>query len=187
MRLPRDIALQTLNQQDNFHPRFDAVSRLYNYTLVLAHPAQPLMRQRAWHIRQRVDPEALRGAAGLLTGTHDFAALGNPPQGENTVRTVLQSAWHFGTDDYTGAAIGRYTIEANAFLKHMVRRVVGMLVFVGQGRMSVLAFAEALAAKQIPAIALAPPQGLVLAHVTYQQPTHDDLRPLEDGGTDDDE
>lgn len=163
--LPEDIALQTLERCEGFHPRFDAVSRLYNYTLLLADQPQPLLRHRTWHLRRALDRAAMDEAAGLLIGKHDFAALGKPPQGENTVRTVLVSEWQIAPLDF--GVLWTYTVEADAFLQHMVRRIVGALVVIGQGRMSVEAFGAALQAKRLLKVALAPSQGLVLAQVKY--------------------
>jgi tRNA pseudouridine38-40 synthase len=167
--LPEDIALQTIERCQKFHPRFDAVSRLYKYTLLLASQPQPLLRHRAWHIRKALDLAAMTEAAALLVGQHDFAALGKPPQGENTVRTVYSSEWQAAPHDY--GALWTYTVEADAFLQHMVRRIVGALVIIGQGRMSVETFAAVLQAKRLLKVALAPPHGLVLARVKYQDHT----------------
>jgi tRNA pseudouridine38-40 synthase len=164
--LPDDIALQDIRQHEGFHPRFDAVARIYRYTLVQAPQRQPLMRHRAWHIFGDLDVGSVREACVLLVGVHDFAAFGHAPQGDNTVREVLRSEWE--TDDTHTSVLHVYHIEANAFLQHMVRRIVGVLVEVGRGRLSLDAFRKALTSgAMVNGVTLAPPHGLVLESVRY--------------------
>ncbi|MEP7294454.1 MAG: tRNA pseudouridine(38-40) synthase TruA [Chloroflexota bacterium] len=172
--LPDDIALQNLAMlgevvpgQRGFHPRFDAVARLYKYTVYAAPQRDPLLRRCAWHISAAIDVDALQAAADLLIGEHDFAAFGKPPKGDsprgdNTVRVVMRSAW---TSD---GALLIYGIQANAFLQHMVRRIVGLLVAVGRGNKSVVDFEATFRRGKLAAgTPLAPAHGLVLEHVEY--------------------
>ena len=101
-------------------------------------------------------------ASVSLIGEHNFATFGQPPQGENSVRHVFSAEWH-REDPFVV-----FSIEANAFLYRMVRSLVGTLVMVGQGSMSVEAFVEALEAKDRGrAGQTAPPQALFLTSVTY--------------------
>lgn len=166
--LPGDIALQDIRQHPGFHPRFDAVTRVYKYHIVQSPHRQPLLRYRAWHIWSELDHDAMASASMLILGEHDFAAFGKPPKGENTVRLVMESHWMRRRAPYGWD--WTYTIEANAFLQHMVRRLVGVLVEVGRGRLTQADF-EALfrSARVIGGIALAPPQGLVLDSITYNR------------------
>lgn len=166
--LPGDIALQDLRQHPGFHPRYDAAARLYKYHIVQSPHRQPLLRDRAWHLWSDLDYDAMSAAAMLLLGEHDFATFGKPPTGESTVRLVMESHWTRRRAPYGWD--WTYTIEANAFLQHMVRRLVGVLVEVGRGRLTLADF-EALfrSAKLVGAIPLAPPQGLVLDSVTYHR------------------
>lgn len=164
--LPDDIALQDIAPQPGFHPRFDAVARLYTYDVLNAPQRQPLLRRRAWHVWTPLDRDALDVAAALLLGEHDFATFGQPPQGTNTVRAVLRSEW--AAQPVNGGALLRYTIEANAFLQHMARRIVGMMVDVGRGALTLAQFEAAFRAADLAqAGTLAPPHGLVLAQVRY--------------------
>jgi tRNA pseudouridine38-40 synthase len=163
-RLPEDIALQSLTTEldERFHPRFSASSRLYEYTVLTTAQRQPLLYQRVWHVRQSLYIEAMQQAAALLIGEHDFATFGQPPVGTNTVRHVYQSEWE------VQGACWIYRVQATAFLQHMVRRMVGMMVNVGRGRLSVEQFeADFRAADLTRAKTLAPPQGLVLVAVEY--------------------
>ncbi len=167
--LPDDIALQAIaalgdvaEGEWGFHPRYDARSRVYKYTVYAARQRDPLLRASVWHVRAALDVARMQQAADLLRGEHDFAALGQSPTGESTVRTVLRSEW-----SQEGKLLV-YRVEANAFLKHMVRRLVALLVAVGRGRLTVAEFEAILLSREIPGgIALAPPQGLVLEEVKY--------------------
>lgn len=165
-RLPADIALWAVVQHDGFHPRFDARSRTYRYTVALAPHRLPLLRFRAWQLRAGLDERALLQAAGELVGQRDFAAFGQPPQGENTVRTVFASEW--ATAERPGYTEWVYTIEADAFLQHMVRRIVGALVDVGRGALSLDEFLALRDRARLRAKgSIAPPHGLVLEYVRY--------------------
>ncbi len=167
--LPDDIALQDvamlgeiLPNERGFHPRFDAVSRIYKYTIYAAPQPNPLLRRRAWHITAALDADALQAAAALLLGEHDFGAFGKPPRGDNTVRTVMRSEWS------SEGALLVYHVEANAFLQHMVRRIVGTLAMVGRGAMMVAEFEAVFQSGKIASgIPLAPAHGLVLEQVEY--------------------
>lgn len=161
--LPPDIAVRTLGEAAaDFHPRYDARSRHYRYT-IYNHPVRsPLHRRTSLHVPQSLDVEAMEQAARQLVGEHDFATFGQPPHGDNTVRRVLQAEW-------SGRAPWRtFDVEATAFLYRMVRSLVGTLLQVGKGRMTVDEFAQAMAARdRSQAGPTAPPQGLCLIEVNY--------------------
>jgi tRNA pseudouridine38-40 synthase len=162
--LPETIAIRSVNEAaPDFHPRFDALSREYVYEAYVAPVRDPLRREQAWHIRSTLDGAAMGEAAECLVGEHDFSAFGTPPQGDNPVRTVYEARWEEAPADEH-----RFTITANAFLYHMVRSIVGTLVLVGMGRMTVEAFRGILAARERSlAGAAAPPHGLTLVRVNY--------------------
>lgn len=164
--LPDDIALQDIRQHEGFHPRFDALSRLYVYRVVEAEQRQPLWMRTAWQVRPPLNLSAMQQAASMLVGTHDFAAFGNPPQGENTVRDLFRSVWTAQPQPYGRLLV--YEIEATAFLHHMVRRIVGVLVDVGRGRLNMDEFAQIFRSADLSLIkTTAPPQGLFLEKVRY--------------------
>jgi tRNA pseudouridine38-40 synthase len=172
--LPEDIALQSLDEAEaDFHPRFDARSRIYEYTLYVAPIRQPLLNNTAWYVptQQPLDVVTMQHAAKMLVGTHDFATFGTPPQGENTIRTVMQSVFEPLPTARPGVPelqVFRYTIEANAFLYRMVRRTVGTLVRVGTGQVSLVAFEEVFrSCNGHRAEQPAPARGLCLVNVTY--------------------
>jgi tRNA pseudouridine38-40 synthase len=167
---PDDIALQSLNDTDaTFHPRFDARSRTYEYTLYKAPVRQPILNNWAWHVPvHTLDLDRMQQAAAHLLGTHDFATFGQPPQGNNTVRTMLHSAFTQVRDLTPEGHEIRYTITANAFLYRMVRRIVGALVRVGSGQVTLDEFESAFrAADGAWPNQTAPARGLCLTTVTY--------------------
>jgi tRNA pseudouridine38-40 synthase len=167
-RLPQDIALQDIRQQPGFHPRYDALSRLYRYRVLVAVQRQPLLRERVWQLWQSVDGELMEQAAKLFLGEKDFGALGKPTHGEVTIRTVFKSEWAAQQNEFE--TLWTYTVEANGFLQHMVRRMVAMLVQVGQNRMPLERFEELLnRAQLVEGLPIAPPQGLTLEVVRYNE------------------
>lgn len=169
--LPDDIALQDLCIHEGFHPRYDARSRQYRYTVIGAAQRQPLMRNQAWHVHQPLDLTAMNRAAAMLVGKHDFATFGTPPQGNNTVREVFRSKWYVDQTHLGECTI--YVIEGTAFLYHMVRRIVGLTVDVGRGHVTSEAFAEIFASRDLSQVrTMAPPQGLILEKVRYAE--HDE-------------
>jgi tRNA pseudouridine38-40 synthase len=161
--LPRDIALQTIEEaRADFHPRYNATSRTYQYHIYNAPVRHPRYERTAWHVGRPLDVSAMQAAARSLAGEHDFAAFGQPPQGENSVRVVRQVDW-----TQTGAMLC-FAIEANAFLQRMARSIVGTMVEVGDGSLSPEAFAAILAsADRSRAGTTAPPHGLCLVDVKY--------------------
>lgn len=169
--LPDSVALQTLAEAAaDFHPRFDARSRTYDYTLYAAPVRQPLLNNLAWHVSTRpLDLAAMQEGAALLLGTHDFATFGQPPQGENTVRTLLRSELALiDAHDSTRQTL-RYTIAADAFLYRMVRRIVGALARLGRGQITLDEFAAAFrAADGTWPNQTAPARGLCLTKVMYE-------------------
>jgi tRNA pseudouridine38-40 synthase len=165
-RLPEDIALQDITQQTQFHPRFDALSRTYRYQIAVVQVRQPLLTKRAWQMQHNLDDVVMQRAANYLLGEHDFAAFGNPPQGENTVRTVFRSAWQSEQMPY-GKQYS-YEVEATAFLHHMVRRIVGLQVAVGSGQINLDIFEAIVRSHNLSQNKwIAPPHGLTLIHVKY--------------------
>ncbi len=168
--LPDDIALQDIRQHEGFHPRFDALSRSYHYTILVTAQRQPFLAKYSWQLNNPLELDAMQQAASMLIGEHDFAAFGNPPQGTNTVREMFRSNWSVEAADYGYRYI--YNVEANAFLYNMVRRIVGTLVSVGRKTLSVTEFdAIFRSADLAQAKVLAPPQGLVFQKVRYPDKT----------------
>jgi tRNA pseudouridine38-40 synthase len=162
--LPADVVVRELQEAaPDFHPRYDAHSRRYRYT-IYSHPVRsPFNWRTSLHVPQPLDLRAMKEVAQRLVGEHDFATFGQPPKGNNTVRRVISAAWD------SEAPWIFFDIEANAFLYRMVRSLVGTMLRVGLGRMSVEGFQQAFGARErAQAGPTAPPQGLCLVEVKYQ-------------------
>jgi tRNA pseudouridine38-40 synthase len=131
--LPRDIAVrETAIAPVDFHPRFSASSRCYRYSCFVDPLRQPLFERYALHLWQAPNVELMRDAARLLIGEHDFRVFGPAPHPEGTtLRTVLHADWSEIKDGWLA-----FDIEANAFLQHMVRRIVALLLEIGYERVS---------------------------------------------------
>jgi tRNA pseudouridine38-40 synthase len=161
--LPDDIAVRSVAEAaPAFHPRYDARSRTYRYTLYISSIGCPLVRLYSLHVAVPLDLAAMQQAAQNLVGEHDFAAFGQPPQGRSAVRQVLAAGWAGKLPEL------QFAIEANAFLYRMVRSIVGTLLEVGKGRMSVDEFVGVLISQDRGrAGPTAPSHGLCLMEVTY--------------------
>jgi tRNA pseudouridine38-40 synthase len=161
--LPADVAVREVEQATaDFHPRFDARSRSYRYTIYNRPVRSPLTRRTSLHVRRQLDVDAMAEASRMLVGEHDFATFGQPPQGENTVRTVHRAEWSFEPGWLY------FDIEANGFLYRMVRSLVGTMLVVGSGRMTVESFAQAFSERdRAQAGPTAQPHGLCLMQVKY--------------------
>lgn len=162
--LPKDIAVRSAHEMAlGFDVRRHARRRWYRYRIYNGHWRRPLFRSQCWHVPEPLDVEAMREAARQLVGRQDFAALAAPAPGRNTVRTVY---W---------AEVRRhrcwvvFDIEANAFLPQQVRRTVGALVRVGQGKETVEGFRRLVASARPGAASFAAPAaGLCLMAVRYE-------------------
>jgi tRNA pseudouridine38-40 synthase len=165
--LPVDIALHNLMEtHDDFHPRYDAQARIYHYSVMNSPVRHPLMAATTWQVAQPLNVSLMNQAASLLIGRHDFATFGKPPRGHNTVREVADSEWFPQVSPYGDLLV--YRVEATAFLHHMVRRIVRMLVEVGRGWQTIENFEKAFHSANLRfAGKPAPPQGLVLVEVRY--------------------
>lgn len=162
---PGDVSVREIAVvDDTFDPRRHAKSRLYEYRILHTPAPSPFWRRWAWHLPQPLDVTAMAAAAEALAGEHDFAAFraADAEPVRSTVRRVLESALR------TEGALLVYRIEANAFLKHMVRNVVGTLVEVGRGARRPEAMPALLAGRdRTQAGATAPAHGLTLVAVRY--------------------
>lgn len=164
-RLPRDVALWDVREApEGFHPRYDARARRYVYRIHLGPVRHPLLERYSWRVWPPPDWARLQQATALLPGRRDFRALGTPTrESGSTVRTVYHARWYRVHEQEWV-----FDILADAFLYHMVRRTVALLIAVGQGRMSLEDWRRALETPPShPLQGLAPPQGLYLTAVYY--------------------
>jgi tRNA pseudouridine38-40 synthase len=141
--LPRDIAVQwAMAMPDTFHCRASATSRRYAY-VVLDSPIRPsLERGRVGWTFRPLDGAAMRLAADTLVGEHDFSSFrASQCQALSPVKTM------HAIDIHRNGAYWRFEFEANAFLHHMIRNIMGCLITIGQGKKPPTWMAEVLAAR----------------------------------------
>ena len=160
---PRIVAQRVGLVRDDFDPRRDARSRLYEYRIRHAPWPSPFTRRHAWHLHRPLDGRAMQRAAEELVGEHDFSSFQAADcDAENPNRCVFESSWSAAGEELV------YRIAATAFLRHMVRNVVGTLVEVGSRERTVEDFLALLAARdRTRAGATAPAHGLCLVQVEY--------------------
>ena len=165
--LPDDVRiLDAAECEDEFHARRSATGKLYRYTLDTGPVQLPTRRRFAGHVPWALDEGAAQAAAALFVGRHDFASLASSGGSvKTTVRTVTRS--EVRRED-GGAGTWVYEVEADGFLRKMVRSMVGAIVEAGRGAWTVGRLAEALQARDRRAWpAPAEARGLTLVRVRY--------------------
>jgi tRNA pseudouridine38-40 synthase len=162
--LPADIAARLVEPVEiDFHPRFFATARRYRYRLFCDKVRQPMRERYVWRVWPPVSIDTLQESAKHLIGTHDFSAFGTPPQpGGSTVRKIFTSSWSNDENEFV------FEILGNAFLYHMVRRLVNLQVEIGQGKrkaQEIISFLGSMRKELVQG--LAPAHGLILEEVVY--------------------
>ena len=180
--LPDDLAVtQIWEPPRDFHARFWATSRTYEYVLDDQRVANPLLRRLAWGSGRPLDVAAMHEAAQVLVGTHDFAAFTVGAPDGTTVRSC--QAVHCRRSIRYGSPVVAVRITADGFLRNMVRIVVGTLLLVGEGRLTADGVRAVLQGQNRQrAGQLAPAHGLTLVAVAYPQSVNRP-DPPEDGMT----
>jgi tRNA pseudouridine38-40 synthase len=164
--LPRDISVQWAQPvADDFHARFSATARAYRYVIVNRTARSGLWSRKVTFVHDPIDACAMNESAQILLGEHDFSTFRAAGcQARHAVREVRRASV---------GRIGNFVIldiEANAFVQHMVRNIVGALLMVGKRLRDAAWFAEALRAKnRLAGGATAPPAGLYLTEVVYPE------------------
>ena len=165
--LAADVAVRELVEvAPDFHARRDALSKRYVYRILNRAAPSPVRRRYTWHLRKRLDEAAMVEAARPLLGEHDFNAFrgahGGAPPAESTVRRLDRLELLRERDEL------RLIAEGPAFLRYMVRNLVGTLVEVGQGRRPPSDLTKLLeGGARADAGSTAPPHGLCLERVVY--------------------
>lgn len=164
--LPGDIVVNKSEEVDyNFHARFSAKGKKYEYLIYnSAHPSA-LLKDRAWHVFYYLDAEAIREAASHLVGTHDFAGF-TAKDKSRQIKSSLRTIWNVSVEP--SGNIIKISISGNGFLYNMVRIITGTLVDIGRGKMEANRI-NSIINKRDRRLAgkTAPPQGLYLVEVYY--------------------
>lgn len=162
---PDDVAVTAAAvAPDGFDARRDATSRSYRYRLLARRAPSPFEQSRALWWPHRMDRGALDACADALPGTHDFTAF-TPTQTDHVrfERDVLAASWQADGD------VLAFRITADAFMRNMVRALVGTMLEVSSGRRTVENFTDLLGgASRSEAGDTAPPHGLYLESVSYE-------------------
>ncbi len=158
-----------------FHPRYDAKSKVYFYIISNTYTISPFLYKYAWRIPQKLDSDRMRRALAPLEGTHDFSAFRASGCGaKNPVRTISRiSVEKLSGLDFMGAKLDgsfiKISLEADAFLRHMVRNIVGAAVEAGKGKITPGDMEIILESKDRKrAGPTAPARGLFLEKVIYE-------------------
>ena len=158
--LPADIVIKSMKPvADNFHCRFDATYRLYHYHIY--QHKNPFLADRAWYVPYPLDEALLNKAANLLMQYTDFTSFSKRnTQTKTMICTIMQSSWKREGDNW------QYTVQANRFLRGMVRGLVGTMLQVGRGKISLDQFQAIIEAKDASKADFSTPaHGLFLAEV----------------------
>jgi tRNA pseudouridine38-40 synthase len=167
--LPAAVRVLAIDEAaGDFHARFSATGKTYEYRIVNAPFVSPFVHRFVWHVPQRLDLEAMGEATGALRGTHDFAAFQSAgtdvPSSERTIAAI---DWIAGAAPDAPLVL---RVSGDGFLRHMVRNIVGTVVEVGRGRWPAGEMAAILASRdRSRAGTTAPPHGLFLTAVMYHR------------------
>jgi len=169
--LPRDIHVRRAEMAPpGFHARYSALRKVYEYRILNRPDPDVFLRHYIWHIDRPLDTEAVTRCLDRVQGEHDFTSFrSSGSSNRNPVRRMF-SARLSGPD----CGLIRITFEADGFLRHMVRNLVGTLVDVGMGKTSVEGFVRILEAGDRQKAGIkAPAQGLFLVRVCYDMDRDD--------------
>lgn len=168
--LPGDISvLSSEPAADDFHPRKCDAVKTYEYTILSSVFPVPQFRNYSWHVKEKLDISAMRSAAGIFVGEHDFKSFCCArTQAESTVRTVYSLEISVKSAPVEGAELVVVRISGSGFLYNMVRIIAGTLVEVGKGKKTPEDVSRILFAKdRCQAGQTAPPQGLTLVGIEF--------------------
>ncbi len=163
--LPADIVVKELTEvAQPFHARFDVQSKVYMYQIFHAPIRSVQYRHLAWHVRPPLDLSAMERGLACLKGRHDFSSFcGKREVNRDCVRDLKEARL-----ERTSPELIRIYLEADGFLRYMVRAIVGTLVEVGKGKRKPEELSDILAARERKSAGItAPPQGLFLVDVKY--------------------
>ena len=163
--LPADIFIKHAeNVPLDFNSRYSAKRKTYEYRILNREEPDIFLRTYAWHIAADLNLEKMSTCLSMLIGRHDFSSFKSSGSGnKDPVREMLRAEIHGPKDDLI-----TFFLEANGFLRHMVRNILGTVVEVGRGKLEINDFKEIFQSKDRKKAGIkAPPQGLFLMMVKY--------------------
>jgi tRNA pseudouridine38-40 synthase len=163
--LPDDIFIRNAAYVPfEFHARYSVKSKVYEYRILNKEDPDVFMRKYLWYIKTPLNLKVMVKCLGHLLGRYDFSSFRSSGSGNlDPVRSILRAELH-GTEK----GLLRVVIEADGFLRHMVRNIVGTVVEAGLGRISFSGFEKILESRDRRSAGIkAPPQGLFLMDVQY--------------------
>ncbi len=156
---------------ENFHSRYDAVSKEYHYHILNRKTPCAIQRKYMWHIRKPLNLQAMQECCEIIKGRHDFKSFeGSGSPRSTSVREIFSAeiVKNNNTFGLESSDVITFKISANGFLKFMVRNIIGTIVLAGLLKINIEKFEEIIEARDRSlAGPTAPPHGLFLMHVTY--------------------
>ena len=164
-KLPADIVVRKSYEADKeFHSRFSSLGKKYVYKIYNDKIASAILRNYTWHVRDSLDIESMKQAAGYFVGRYDFSAFQAVGSFSSSVVKDIYSS-----KIYEGQELC-YEIIGSGFLYNMVRIITGTLVYVGLGKIKPFDIPSIIASRERTKAGItAPPQGLYLKNVYYNQ------------------
>jgi tRNA pseudouridine38-40 synthase len=173
--IPEDIrVISASHAGEDFHPRYSALKKRYTYLITRPGPFSVMIKRYSWQVREDLDTDAMKEAARMMTGRHDFSSFraagcsaGNPVRDLDSIE--IEQTGHVDFMNFRfHAPLIRISVTARSFLRHMVRNIVGTLVDVGKGSTSADAIKDIIGAKDRSAAGrTAPANGLFLEKIVY--------------------
>jgi len=164
--LPNDIVIKSCTQvEDSFHSRFNAKRKTYQYIIFNQAHRTALFNRYCYYVRKPLQIEAIENACKDLIGTYDYKSFqgGTDQHLSSTIRTVYQASIKKEID-----GILVFSIEANGFLRYMVRTIVGTMIHIGMGQLPPDCILPIIQSRSRDSAGpTAPPQGLFLVNVVY--------------------
>ena len=160
--LPQDISVKSLKKVKNeAHARFDAISRKYEY--IISRNKSPLFRNKVYHISKKLNIELMKKASNILFEFNDFTSFSKLHTQTKTNNCDIKNVFWKEKDDFL-----IFQIEADRFLRNMVRAIVGTLIDIGLGKISLIDFENIIKSKnRSKASASAPAHALYLISIFY--------------------
>jgi len=163
-QLPTDIRIRSAREVDgHFHSRYSAKSKIYVYSILNTPHNSPFYVRYTWHIPYLLDVSNMNKASKIVIGTHDFSAFKKKDEiYQSAVRELIKTGVKRRGDFIY------VVVEAKGFLRYMVRNIVGTLMLVGKGKLTVDKFKGILESKdRVRAGPTAPAKGLFLRKIKY--------------------